>query len=52
MPPKKGEEKPAEEDPNKRLMKLHSKHADSACFIDMADPRITAEQVPKELEIT
>ena len=45
-PPKKDSEaKPAEEDPNKVLLKLHNKHGDSACFIDMADARITAEQV-------
>ena len=53
MPPKKKEEeaKATEEDPNKVLLKLHNKHADSACFVDMADHRITAEQRLMELRL-
>ena len=46
MPPKgKAEEGKAEEDPNKVLLKLQVKNGSSACFIDMADTRVSAEQV-------
>ena len=53
MPPKKEDKGggSAEEDPNKVLLKLHSKHGDSACFEDMADQRISAEQRLMELRL-
>ena len=47
MPPRGKAEEPkaAEEDPNKVLLKLQVKNGSSACFIDMADARVSAEQV-------
>jgi hypothetical protein len=43
MAPKKDEEK-KEEDPNKVLMKLHSKYPNSIAFTDLSDQRISVEQ--------
>lgn len=45
MAPRGKEEEKKDEDPMKALLKLSVKNANSAAFQDMADSRITAEQV-------
>ena len=47
MAPKKEDEK-KEEDPNKVLMKLHSKYPNSIAFHELSDQRVTVEQVPTQ----
>jgi len=47
MAPKKEDEK-KEEDPNKVLMKLHSKFPNSIAFHELSDQRVTVEQVPAQ----
>ena len=52
MPPKaKAEEAKTDEDPNKVLLKLQVKDGSRACFIDMADTRVSAEQRLMELRL-